>query len=76
MTDSKNMGVGACSQTWLENGNPVKSPPMAWQSSTDTAREWANANATRIDQYNAWAVQREPYSQRVKRWRDENTEAA
>ena len=35
-----------------------------------TTREWADANAANIDQYNAWASQREPYSQRVRRWRD------
>ncbi len=34
------------------------------------SREWADANATSIDQYNAWASQREPYSQRVRRWRE------
>ena len=33
-------------------------------------REWANENAANIDQYNAWASQREPYSQRVRRWRE------
>ena len=70
------MGVGVCSQTWLKNGNAVKSPPLAWQSNQDSARKWANANAASIDQYNAWALQREPYSQRVKRWRDEGIRAA
>lgn len=34
------------------------------------SREWADANADSIDQYNAWASQREPYSQRVRRWRE------
>ena len=76
MTDSKNMGVGACSQPWMKNGNAVKSPPVARQSSQDTGREWASANATSIDQYNAWALQREPYSKRVKRWRDEGARTA
>ena len=33
-------------------------------------REWATENAASIDQYNAWASQREPYSQRVRRWRE------
>ena len=33
-------------------------------------REWANENAANIDQYNAWASQRESYSQRVRRWRE------
>ena len=33
-------------------------------------REWATENAPNIDQYNAWVSQREPYSQRVRRWRE------
>lgn len=33
-------------------------------------REWANENAANIAQYNAWASQREPYSQRVRGWRE------
>lgn len=33
--------------------------------------EWSAQHATEIDQYNAWAEQREPYSQRVRRWRAE-----
>lgn len=45
--------------------NPVKVVPA-----TLTTREWADANGANIDQYNAWAVQREPYSQRVRRWRE------
>ena len=49
---------------------------MARQTSQDTAHEWASANAASIDQYNAWALQREPYSKRVKRWRDEGIRAA
>jgi hypothetical protein len=36
----------------------------------DAAREWVAAHGPQIDQYNAWAVEREPYSQRVKRWRE------
>lgn len=30
---------------------------------------WAAGHAKEIDEYNAWAGEREPYSQRVKRWR-------
>ena len=52
--------------------NPVKMVPAAAQST----REWANANATTIDQYNAWAAEREPYSQRVRRWRAEGEGSA
>ena len=29
---------------------------------------WAAQHATDIDQYNAWAEQREPYAQRLRRW--------
>ncbi len=32
--------------------------------------EWTNENAQRIEQYNAWAEQRQPYSQRVRQWRE------
>ena len=76
MSDSMTTGVNECSRTSLKNEHTVESPTVASQSSQDTAREWANANATRIDQYNAWAMQREPYSQRVKRWRDEGDRTA
>ena len=33
-------------------------------------REWAGAHVEDIAQYNAWAAQTEPYSQRVRRWRE------
>ena len=45
---------------WGQTAQPAKDK--------DT-REWAEANAASIDQYNVWASQREPYSQRVRRWR-------
>ena len=32
-------------------------------------REWAEAHAAQIAQYNQWATQNEPYAQRVRRWR-------
>jgi hypothetical protein len=32
--------------------------------------EWTNENVQRIEQYNAWAEQRQPYSQRVRQWRE------
>ena len=41
-----------------------------------SVKEWANANAAQIDQYNHWALQREPYSLRVRRWRDGNPSGA
>lgn len=34
-----------------------------------STRAWALANANHIDAYNDWASGREPYSQRVRRWR-------
>ena len=43
-------------------------PPTPLASGAGT-RAWAVAHAADIDQYNAWASQREPYSQRVRRWR-------
>ena len=46
----------------------VPRPPASSQGT----REWADAHAADIDQYNAWASQREPYSQRVRRWRAES----
>jgi len=46
----------------------VPTPP----SSSQGTRAWADAHAAEIDQYNAWASQREPYSQRVRRWRAES----
>jgi len=32
-------------------------------------KAWAESHATEIDAYNAWAKEREPYSQRVRHWR-------
>ncbi len=40
-------------------------PPEAQQ----LVRDWAEEHASQIDQYNQWATQNEPYSQRVRRWR-------
>jgi hypothetical protein len=61
MTHSMLKGVDAHEQ---------KLPLPASSESQDTTRQWAEANATSIDQYNAWALQREPYSQRVRHWRE------
>ena len=41
--------------------------------SADAAPDWAEKHQEDIAQYNAWASQREPYSQRVRRWRDAQT---
>ena len=40
------------------------------QPSQQTNREWAQTHAADIAQYNAWASQNEPYSQRVRKWRE------
>jgi len=44
--------------------------PEAKASDAEAARQWARRNASAIEQYNLWASQREPYAQRVRRWRD------
>ena len=36
----------------------------------ESTEQWADKHVAEIDQYNAWASQREPYSQRVRRWRE------
>jgi hypothetical protein len=64
-------GVGASSRILLERKNNPKPSPCALQPGQETTREWATTHTDCIDLYNAWASQREPYSQRVKRWRDE-----
>mgnify|MGYP001431480522 CR=1 FL=1 len=33
------------------------------------AGDWARQHSAEIDQYNAWAAKRQPYSQRVRQWR-------
>ena len=35
---------------------------------------WAQSHTQDIAAYNAWAVEREPYAQRVRRWREEQVE--
>lgn len=41
------------------------------QPAPPATAEWAQQHAEQIAQYNTWATQREPYSQRVRRWRTE-----
>ncbi len=52
---------------------PTALEPVAAYLKTQAVRqstsEWAERHAAEIEQYNAWASQREPYSQRVRRWR-------
>lgn len=69
-------GVGASSQTLLGKENTAKPPLNGPQPGSDPVRGWVDAHAKSIDQYNTWALLHEPYSQRVKRWRDEGIKAA
>jgi len=41
----------------------------AQDSAAELTRLWAQQHADAIEQYNVWAGQREPYAQRVRRWR-------
>ena len=43
--------------------------PAARALAAEATRDWAPQNADAIEQYNRWASEREPYSQRVRRWR-------
>lgn len=43
--------------------------PAVQETATGSASLWAQQNADAIEQYNGWASQREPYAQRVRRWR-------
>ena len=52
------------------NGGIVMNPRRVVPANSPHPRQWAEENAASIDQYNAWASQREPYSQRVRRWRE------
>ena len=42
---------------------------VARVSADEATRQWAEQNADAIQAYNAWAERREPYAQRVRRWR-------
>lgn len=52
---------------WLTRGQRAK---VKVQQHPESTEQWAERHAVEIDQYNAWASQREPYSQRVRRWRE------
>ena len=52
---------------WLTREQRAKAKLQQHPESTE---QWAERHAVEIDQYNAWASQREPYSQRVRRWRE------
>ena len=47
-----------------------KGSAAATQGRAQSTKAWADAHTTEIEQYNAWSSQNEPYSQRVRRWRD------
>ena len=47
--------------------NSLRTASVEAQGSLD----WALPHIAATDQYNAWASQRQPYSQRVRRWREE-----
>jgi hypothetical protein len=51
----------------------AKEEPAVYRVPGSTG-EWAKEHAKDIAQYNEWANQREPYSQRVRRWRSERRE--
>ena len=50
--------------------NAPTGAPAGAPTGTTTA-QWAEQHAEQIAQYNRWAAEREPYSQRVRRWRSE-----
>jgi hypothetical protein len=35
-----------------------------------TPPDWSKDHAKQIEQYNAWAAERQPYAQRVRQWRE------
>jgi uncharacterized membrane protein len=50
----------------------VKEPERAAPSSAEN-QQWVADHAAEIAQYNDWARTREPYAQRVRRWRQSQT---
>ena len=54
----------------------VKAPVRTRPDSVIAAenQKWATDHASEIAQYNAWANTREPYAQRVRRWRQSQAE--
>jgi len=51
---------------------PVR--PTAAAAAAAENRQWVADHAAEIAQYNAWASTREPYAQRVRRWRQAQTD--
>ncbi|MCF8156867.1 MAG: hypothetical protein K9K35_12735 [Rhodoferax sp.] len=50
---------------------PVAAEELAAYKVSTTTQEWASVHADEIAQYNEWVTQREPYAQRVRRWREQ-----
>ena len=50
---------------WLTPERISNSPKQS-----ESTEQWAKEHEVEIDQYNAWTSQREPYAQRVRRWRE------
>lgn len=63
----KEMATYRVGDGWLTRGQRAK---VMVQQHSESIEQWAERHAVEIDQYNAWASQREPYSQRVSRWRE------
>ena len=55
---------------------PAKTPERGATAAISGAenQRWVADHAAEIAQYNAWACGREPYSQRVRRWRQSQTD--
>ena len=55
---------------------PAKTPERDATAAISGAenQQWVADHAAEIAQYNAWACGREPYSQRVRRWRQSQTD--
>ncbi len=75
----KEVGDGSLTLT------PVKVVPIVQETqaehrvaapSQQTTRQWAQTHSVEIAQYNAWASQSQPYSQRVRQWREQVETAA
>jgi hypothetical protein len=54
----------------------AKTPERGATAAMSTAenQQWVADHAAEIAQYNAWAGAREPYAQRVRRWRQSQTD--
>ena len=49
--------------------NAIKTPADVGATVIDENRQWLVEHAAEIEQYVVWARAREPYAQRVRRWR-------